>query len=109
MLLCAGERFSACTTARGCGSVYHTTHPALYAPSVPPRDPHTTPCPTCGYDLQGLIVARCPECGGVVALGYDLADLAEKRKASPLCAVCRSKAPPTASGACPACGAKRAG
>ena len=25
-------------------------------------------CPSCGYDLVGLTMARCPECGGRVTL-----------------------------------------
>ncbi len=75
-------------------------------PVQPPRFT-PVPCPQCGYDLAGLIVDRCPECGSPLSLGYDLADLAQKRKSTAPCPVCHSKAPPTAAGVCAACGAKR--
>lgn len=31
-------------------------------------NPARVPCPTCGYDLTGLVAARCPECGSQVRL-----------------------------------------
>ncbi|MBX3364750.1 MAG: hypothetical protein KF866_08305 [Phycisphaeraceae bacterium] len=40
----------------------------------PPARSETAPipCPHCGYDLQGLFVPQCPECGGKVQPGRAL-------------------------------------
>ena len=32
------------------------------------------PCPLCGYDLRGLTIPRCPECGQPLKLGVGLAE-----------------------------------
>jgi len=55
------------------------TGPARYQWTVRLR-PQSIPCPDCGYDLQGVPVSCCPECGSAFTEA-DLARVCERRAA----------------------------
>lgn len=35
---------------------------------------HDAPCPSCGYNLRGLLTSRCPECSQELKLSVDLVE-----------------------------------
>lgn len=62
------------------GCMTQLGHETYQPPSESTGLDEDIPCPGCGYNLRGLTVPRCPECGNE----FDWADIPEMRPSPPL-------------------------
>lgn len=76
------------------------------------RQTRPEPCPSCGYDLTGLSVSTCPECGGHLATGLEVAGLESRliitdtTTPDARCAICSAQVLDNSMRRCARCGSR---